>query len=1299
MRRSPSSTRSTSLHSTSLATLLVAALTLWGCGGGGGGGGTGGEAGASGGAGGAAKGGTSGGGATGKGGAAGAATTGTGGAAGGTTTGNGGAAGGTTTGNGGAAGGTTTGNGGAAGGTTTGNGGAAGGTTTGNGGAAGGTTTGNGGAAGGSVGGAAGSGTTTCSTSGASCTTSGGITGICGNGTCGGCTASAACVSAYGTGYVCLTGSGSCVMGTCATNGDCNGKICGSSHTCTACTQASDCTAAGAYGTGYVCQTSTGTCVQGNCTANSDCGTGQLCGSGNTCTSCGTTDSACASYGTGYICVSGNCVMGTCHSGAQCQNGQICNSSHACAACTNDTGCQASYTDGRICDTTTGACIVGNCHTNTDCSNGVCVSNTCVNCTANNQCATGQVCITSSGTCVTGNCLTAQDCNDTTKVCASNNCGSCTATSDCTAAYGSNHVCNTSDQCEQGNCVTNADCVATGQICNTTALTCAGCGSGAAGDTACQTAYNSGYICSGGACVTGNCHDSTNCAAGQVCNLSTHTCGGCGSGTAGDTTCQGDTSRYGSTYICQANACIVGNCHVAANCNNTAQVCNNFTCGNCSATSDCTTAYGSAYVCNGAHQCVQGNCTDSSQCGGQLCIANKCTACTAGSTGDGQCTGDNVYGPMHICISGQCVAGNCHDIDGDCTTPGQICGITAAHMCGGCGSGTTGDNACKGDTTSYGANYICYNDTCQQGNCHALDSECPAGQICGVSTALSCGNCAAGTTGDTQCQTHFGSGDICYQGLCGAGNCHAKSSDCTGANAGLICGVSIANTCGSCTSDSQCKNDLFYTANDICNTTTGQCVSASCTDSGYPAGAACAANGTDICCGNGGTSGTCVAGTCCVDNDCGASGTACVNHACSMCNGVSGNKWYVDPVNGNDSTATGSDMAGSSVAPGCAFKTIKKLLNVMPSTPFAGTQIIIVGPASALAAGETYPITIPTNTTLTTAGGAVTIPVPAAPTAALFQLNNNASAITGGAGAALTLDGASHAGNIAILNSPATAGFTSSISNLTIQNTNNDSIRVTTGTLTVGAGVVVSGSNQDGIHITNGAANINNPSGAQTSFNSNAQHGIEVGPSTLGSVTITGTPGSPVPSNSGTVVAYLNTIAGIRINQTPGGAGLVTNSINGLVTWANGNYGARLFAGSLVKVRNSVFLGNAAYGILVSSGANSTVGNDTSNIDLGKVAATDPGKNWIQSPLGANNNSTGGLCVALTNCTAPGCVGPLTENVAAEGNEMVSNTGNLQVDCSTATTVITKGTCGGQRSDGINVATGITTTVDILGCQ
>jgi hypothetical protein len=1276
--------RSTSLRSAPLATMMIAALTVLGCGGGGGGG-TGGEAGV-GGAAGAHTGGTNGGGGA-KGGSGGSST---GGAAGGSETGTGGAAGGTATGAGGAAGSSATGTGGAAGGSATGTGGAAGGSATGTGGAAGGSATGTGGSGGvkgtGGMAGAAGSGAT-C-TEGASCTLTNNVHGVCTSGTCQGCTADNSCsaTGAYGAGFICLQGTGDCVQGICHNNGDCSGKICNASHTCAACTTAATCTTA--YGTGYICQTATGKCVQGTCGSNADCSNGGICNGSATCVSCGTSDAACVtSYGTGFICVSGGCVTGTCHSGANCTTtpGQICNASHTCASCTDDTGCQASYTDGRIC--VANVCVVGTCHDNSGCSNGqVCVGNACVNCANDTQCSTGQICLP-SGACTAGNCHLAGDCNDTTKVCAANTCSGCTTSSDCTGAYGNNHVCN-GGSCTAGNCVTTTDCAASGLICGSqAAFNCGPC----AVDGDCSTAYGAGHICNGGVCITGACHSSANCGAGQVCDLSSHTCTGCGSGASGDTTCQGDT-KYGSTYICQGNACIVGNCHTAATCNNTAQVCNSFACGMCSTTADCTTAYGANHVCTGG-ACVSGNCNVAADCGtaGQVCVSHACVACTAGPTGDAQCV--NQVGPMEICLNGGCVAGNCHDTSSDCMAgSGQICGIAAPHTCGSCGTGNTGDNACKGDTT-YGSGDICLGGACTQGDCHDTSTDCTAGKICGVSSAHTCGNCSAGSTGDTQCTGDARyMGDICFQGLCGAGNCHATSSDCTAANAGLICGVSAANTCGSCTSDSQCKSDAFYGSNDICNTTTGKCVSAAC----MPNSSSCSANGTDFCC-----SASCVTGNCCADVDCGAFGTACVGHTCSACNAASGNKWYVDPVNGNDATATGSDLSGGTVAPGCAFKTITRAIAVMPATPTAGSQIIIVGTVGSttgLSAGDTLPIILPTNTTLTTTGGPVTITLatPGVNNPAGFRLNNNGSGISGGTGAPLVLDGSNHAANggIAIQVSPGTATFTSNVSNVTIQNTTGDGIRVTAGTLTVGAGVVVSNSVNDGIHITGGTANINNPSGTQTLFTGNAQHGIEV--QTLGSVNVVGTPAAQ-PQNGGTVVSNLNTQAGIRINQTPGGVGLVTNSIKGLVSWANTNYGMRLFGGSLVKVRNSTFLGNGQYGVIVSSGANTIAGNDVSNLDMGKPS--DPGKNYLQTPLGGlGTNASGGLCVALTACTAP-CLGPLTENVSAEGNQMVSSAGNLQVDCSTSTSAITKGTCGGLRSDGINAAANITTTVDVAGCM
>ena len=64
----------------------------------------------------------------------------------------------------------------------------------------------------------------------------------------------------------------------------------------------------------------------------------------------------------------------------------------------------------------------------------------------------------------------------------------------------------------------------------------------------------------------------------------------------------------------------------------------------------------------------------------------------------------------------------------------------------------------------------------------------------------------------------------------------------------------------------------------------------------------------------------CMPGNCCSDTDCGAFGTACSNHTCSPCNAVTGNTFYVDPVNGDDSTGTGSASRADGGAGACASR-------------------------------------------------------------------------------------------------------------------------------------------------------------------------------------------------------------------------------------------------------------------------------------------------------------------------------------------------------------------------------------------
>jgi hypothetical protein len=942
---------------------------------------------------------------------------------------------------------------------------------------------------------------------------------------------------------------------------------------------------------------------------------------------------------------------------------------------------------------TTPTCPDGTACTATGNVKGICAGDACVACT--NDAAGDTACVGAYGNgniclanaCVTGDChATNSECTDG-KACISNTCAACTTDTQC----GANHLC-VNSVCVAGNCRATGDCGATsGLVC--VGMTCTGCNT----DTECSP-YGQA-ICISHVCTAGNCHSTGDCVTngnpGDVCNLTTHSCTACSS----DAQCA-DPTNYNAGHFCQNNVCVTGQCRTGSQCSG-GLICNSsLACVSCGTTTDCTgtNQYGPAHVCTAGGTCVAGTCASTNDCvsGGQLCKSNSCVACTL----DTDCTGDPVYGSAHICVNNQCVAGTCHD-SSTCTGTSQVCNA-GTHTCVACGS----DTVCKNDTAAYGTNFICLNNaTCVQGNCHDTSTECTNGQICGASAAHTCGNCAT----DVACQhdTHYGAGDICYLNGCTPGNCHGTSGDCntTNGDPGLICGASAANTCGKCSTDTQCQSDTSYGSGTICETsagaTQGTCVDATCSASG-----ACSANGSDFCCG-----GSCTPGNCCADADCGSFGTACVGHICSTCNAVSGNKFFVDPVNGNDSTATGSDMSGSTVAAGCAFKTVARAIQAIPPSPSAGTQIIIVGSSSGttdLVASDLQTaanaIILPANTTLTNASGPVTITLKTQANKANFsgiQLQNNGSGISGNPNFPLIFNGNSKASGVGIIVNPAAASTnTFNISNVTIENSGGIGIRINAGTLNIGAGVVVSGGAADGLLVAAGVANISNSAGTQTLFTGNT-NGIEA--SGTGSVNIVGTPTS-IPSNNGTVLSSFNVNTGLRIDQTPGTVGLAVSSVSGLVAWGNGapnvSPGVQLFGGSQVKIRNSVLLSNGTYGIQISTnGATTAAGSDVSGMDLG--TSSDAGHNYIQAPFGgAGVNGSGGLCVAFNNyAPVVGQPATLAETVKAYGNDLASSAApSTQVDCSTTAAAVTQGTCGALRSIGLNAATNITTTITFGMC-
>jgi len=461
---------------------------------------------------------------------------------------------------------------------------------------------------------------------------------------CGACASSQACKDQYGPTYICLTG-GTCAVGDCNTTSDCaGGKVCNTTtHLCEACSTTAACTAASGYGNDHVCVS--GACVSGNCTTlASDCSDSEVCGEtvANRCGAC-KTDGACVGrYGAGQICVNGDCVAGTCHNSGECTNGQYCDpATHNCATCTNDAAgdnaCRASGLGANtIC--LDSKCVTGNCHDLTS------------ECSSNGQICGSQVA------------HTCGDCSD-----------GATGDTQCKSAYDSSHIC-LSSRCVVGNCHDNSsDCQATNEVCNKATHSCAGCGSGPAGDSLCKTEYGDGYLCVANKCVVADCHSSNDCAAGQICGAVTpNVCGGCDTGAAGDAQCAADARYVTNTspgYLCINSLCTIGECHPGlSDCQAKGTVCSSATnlCTACTANAQCTAepGYGTDYMCfvtpgqsqtgqcvstscqvNGTacsansadfccgNKCVQGNCCADSDCTGlgfgYTCVANNCTSCDA----------------------------------------------------------------------------------------------------------------------------------------------------------------------------------------------------------------------------------------------------------------------------------------------------------------------------------------------------------------------------------------------------------------------------------------------------------------------------------------------------------------------------------------------------------------------------------------------------------------------------------------------------------------------------------------------
>jgi hypothetical protein len=367
-----------------------------------------------------------------------------------------------------------------------------------------------------------------------------------------------------------------------------------------------------------------------------------------------------------------------------------------------------------------------------------------------------------------------------------------------------------------------------------------------------------------------------------------------------------------------------------------------------------------------------------------------------------------------------------------------------------------------------------------------------------------------------------------------------------------------------------------------------------------------------------------------------------VTFTCTSCEAVSTTNpvYVVDPVSGSDG-ATGSGLASGGVtSTACALKTIGRALQLISIVGTAQpTKIIVVGSQGGVTdTAETFPLTIPANTALTTQTGAVTIVVGSATNG--FLMSSASSSISSGTGAPLTITGTPAGGSATGLNGIEVGGnavaASTNISDLTITGFTDDAIVVgggnTGGSVTIGAGVDAEKS-ANGLHVTGtGAATITVAAGATpTFFDNNTTHGIFV--EMNGAITLTGAPtmATLTTTPAGTIMTEGNGAAGIWIEQTPGAS--QHNSINGVVSYANeGNAnGMRIVGGSNVSVTNSWFLKNGGNGVIISTGngGTDTQNNSIDAINLGSANGVAFANNVFQQPQTGNANGSAGVCLAI----------------------------------------------------------------------
>jgi hypothetical protein len=751
----------------------------------------------------------------------------------------------------------------------------------------------------------------------------------------GSCTAPAAtlvCTSAVcdasdnKCGYV--NGAGTCVAGTPAAV--CRSNVCDPDLKCGYANGDGPCTIA----TGpTVCRSgvcsASGTCQPaGGCNVDADCTVGNWCNeSAHTCT---------AKLGNGTALPSdpphtSPTLNGACTAAA----GTLVCTSSVCDAADNKCG----YADGDgPCTTVTGPTV--------------CRSATC---SANLKC------MPSGGCNVDGDCASGTWCNESSHVCAPKLANGTVMPTDaphtaptlngtCTAAAATlvcaSGACDTADnKCglvnADGPCVAGAPAaVCRSNVCDPDLKCGYANGDGPCNDVNGATVCRSGSCSVAGTCQpAGGCNVDADCAAGNWCSESTHTCTAkLTNGTAMPTdaphtapTLNGKCTAAAATLVCASGVCDpaddkcgIANGDLTCTAATAATVCRSGACstngtcmpaGGCNVDADCTAGNWckeSTHACvaqlsNGAAMptdaphtspTLDGKCA--TPAAALVCVSAVCDAADdkcGYANGDGSCTGATA---TKVCRSSTCGGdGKCGLANGEATctvaNAGTVC---RSSVCDGadskCGY-ANGDGPC----TTANAATVCRSGACgaSSGKCIApsggcaADADCTAGNWCNLSTLTCAPKVANGTavpadpkhtmpTLDGKCAVAAAT-LTCVSGVCDTADdkCGYASGDgpCTTATAATVCRSGLCSASGKCIDSMTCLADADC-AGAWCNIAAKKCAPKVDNGTGLPTDTGHVTPTVDGKCNTDAATLVCKSAACdTADDKCGlANGTTCV---------------------------------------------------------------------------------------------------------------------------------------------------------------------------------------------------------------------------------------------------------------------------------------------------------------------------------------------------------------------------------------------------------------------------------------